>query len=140
MDTLNPYSSPKTDLPAEQYVRAEIFRGTTLSWFCDRYEFYVPEIDEVTSQVVAFFEATKARVIAREPLTFWRGNLWSSLLGPERYARQRIVVKFDLEQHRVHLEYHINMVLPTRVYYSSHNEAVRLATELGAVHPEGVTS
>ncbi|PQO32974.1 hypothetical protein [Blastopirellula marina] len=138
METDNPYRSPQPETGAEAYVVSDIFRGTTLSWFVDRYEFFVPEMVDVLSTTIAFYEATNARVVARDPLTFWRGNLWSTLLGPERYARQRIVVHTDDQQHRVWIEYHINMVLPTRMYYSSHREVIRLATELGATHRSAI--
>ncbi|MHC2068935.1 hypothetical protein ACYFX5_15810 [Bremerella sp. T1] len=136
MDTLNPYRSPVSQSPAAVYLRSEIFRGTTLSWFVDRYEFFVPEIAEVMPQAIAFYETRNARVVSRDPLTFWRGNWWSTLLGPERRARQRIVVRMDVPQRRVNIEYQINMILPTRVYYSSQREATQLATDLGAVHPD----
>lgn len=136
MDTPNPYQSPPSVSTAEVYLHSEIFRGTTLSWFVDRYEFFVPEIADVAAQATVFYEGAGARLIGQEPLTFWRGNWWSTLLGPERRARQRIVLTMVAEEHRVTLEYQINMILPTRVYYSSHREAMRLATELGAVHPE----
>lgn len=138
MDPVNPYRSPQPETSAESYVESDIFRGTTLSWFVDRYVFYVPEIAEVVPQAIAFYEATKAHVISQSPLTFWRGNLWSTLLGPERYARQRIVINTDADEHRVGVEYHINMVLPTRLYYHSQREVFRLATELGATHRSNV--
>lgn len=136
MDTQNPYRSPQIDSAGEVYLRSEIFRGTTLSWFVDRYQFFVPEIEDVAPQAIAFYEGAGAQLVGREPLTFWRGNWWSTLLGPERRARQRIVVHTAASERRVVVEYHINMVLPTRVYYSSHREATRLATDLGAVHPD----
>lgn len=136
MDSQNPYRSPQTDTTGEVYLHSEIFRGTTLSWFVDRFEFFVPEIADVAPQAIAFYEATGAQTVAREPLTFWRGNWWSTLLGPEHRARQRIVLRTSVSEHRVSLEYHINMILPTRIYYNSRREALRLATDLGAVHPE----
>ncbi|QDU78246.1 hypothetical protein Pan97_53300 [Bremerella volcania] len=136
MDTQNPYRSPQTGSTSEVYLNSEIFYGTTLAWFVDRYEFFVPEIAEVVPQAIAFYEGSGARLVAQEPLTFWRGNWWSTLLGPERRARQRIVLRTSASEHRVNVEYHINMILPTRVYYSSQREAMRLATDLGAVHPE----
>ncbi|RCS52679.1 hypothetical protein DTL42_07515 [Bremerella cremea] len=138
MENDNPFRSPQPEKTAETYIATDIFRGITLSWFVDRYEFYVPEMAEVVPLAIAFYEATNAQVIARAPLTFWRGNLWSTLLGPERYARQRIVLHLDADQHRVWVEYHINMVLPTRLYYSSHREVIRLAGELGAIHRSAI--
>jgi len=136
LDTQNPYRSPQTEVPGQVYLQSKIFYGTTLAWFVDRYAFFVPEIQEAVPQAIAFYEASGARLIGRDPLTFWRGSWWSTLLGPERRARQRIVVHISAEEHRVSLDYHINMVLPTRIYYSSQKEAMRLATDLGAVHPE----
>ncbi|MFN3150729.1 hypothetical protein [Bremerella sp.] len=136
MDTQNPYRSPQTESPGEVYLHREIFRGTTLAWFADRYEFFVPEIADVHPQAIAFYEGTGAQVVASDPLTFWRGNWWSTLLGPEHRARQRITVRTNASEHRVSLEYQINMILPTRVYYNSQREAMRLATDLGAVHPD----
>ncbi|MBA2117495.1 hypothetical protein [Bremerella alba] len=136
MDTQNPYRSPQTDSAGEVYLHSKVFRGTTLAWFVDRYEFFVPEIEDVVPQAIAFYEVANARIVAREPLTFWRGNWWSTLLGPEHRARQRIVLSTSASDRRVNLEYHINMILPTRIYYSSQREAIRLATDLGAVHPE----
>ncbi|PQO31134.1 hypothetical protein C5Y96_12330 [Blastopirellula marina] len=136
MDAQNPYCSPQVDSPGEVYLHRDIFRGTTLAWFVDRYEFFVPEIEAVVPQAISFYETIGAKLIAREPLTFWRGNWWSTLLGPEHRARQRIVVSTDASEHRVSLEYHINMILPTRLYYNSQREALRLAADLGAVHPD----
>ncbi len=138
METVNPYRSPQPETSAEVYVQADIFRGTTLSWFVDRYEFFVPEMASVVPQAIAFYERTNAQVVARDPLTFWRGNFWSTLLGPERYARQRIVLYTEDDQHRVWIEYHINMVLPTRLYYHSQREVIRLATELGATYRSAI--
>ncbi|MEW4563820.1 hypothetical protein AB1K70_14900 [Bremerella sp. JC770] len=136
MDTHNPYCSPQADCTAEVYLQSEVFLGTTLAWFVDRFEFFVPEITEVTHQVISFYEGAGARLVAREPLTFWRGNWWSTLLGPEHRARQRIVVRVHPTACRVDVEYHINMILPARIFYHSQRETMRLATELGAVHPE----
>lgn len=138
VDTQNPYRSPQTDSKGEVYLQSKVFRGTTLAWFVDRYEFFVPEIEDVLPQAIMFYEGAGAQLVAREPLTFWRGNWWSTLLGPEHRARQRIVIRTSASDRRVNIEYHINMVLPTRIYYSSQREAVRLATDLGAVHPEAI--
>ncbi|WDI44516.1 hypothetical protein [Bremerella sp. P1] len=138
MDTQNPYRSPQTESPGEVFLQSEIFRGTTLAWFVDRYEFYVPEIEDVAPQAIAFYEVLGAQLVSREPLTFWRGNWWSTLMGPEHRARQRIVLRTTKSERRVSLEYQINMILPTRIYYNSHREAMRLATDLGAVHPDAL--
>ncbi|PQO46300.1 hypothetical protein [Blastopirellula marina] len=132
MEPLNPYRSPEPEHALKDHVHADIFRGTTLAWFADRYEFCVPQIAEVAPQAIAFYEASRAKIISHDPLTFWRGNLWSTILGPERFARQRIEIHIDADQSLVKIEYHINMILPTRVYYHSHREVLRLAAQLGA--------
>lgn len=132
MEPVNPYRSPEPELALKDYVQADIFRGTTLAWFVDRYKFCVPEVAEVVPQAIAFYEAASAKIISHDPLTFWRGNLWSTLLGPERFARQRIVIRLTAEQSLVEIDFQINMVLPTRVYYHSHREVLRLAAQLGA--------
>ncbi|GAA4431012.1 hypothetical protein [Bremerella cremea] len=136
-ESLNPFRSPQPE-QAEAYVRAEVFRGATVTGFVDRYEFFVPEITQVVPQAIAFYEGTKAKVVSEDPLTFRRGNLWSTVLGPESYAQQRIVLRVDPQQHRVNLEYHIQLLLTARVYNTSHREAVRLALHLGAVHPDAL--
>ena len=132
MEPVNPYRSPEPELALKDYVQADIFRGTTLAWFVDRYQFCVPEIAEVAPQAIAFYEASHGKIISHDPLTFWRGNFWSTVLGPERFARQRIVIHTLDDQSLVKIEYQINMVLPTRVYYHSHREVLRLAAQLGA--------
>ncbi|MBI1248783.1 hypothetical protein GC197_13195 [bacterium] len=138
MNSANPFSSPMPEPSEGAYVRADVHRGTTLAWLVDRYEFFVPEIVEVVPTAIAFYERTGAKVTSHDPLTFWRGNLWATVMGPERYARQEIVLEIDPSQLRVNLSYRINLVLPSRFFFNSHREAIRLATDLGAIHPDAI--
>lgn len=115
---------------------ANLFRGVVTTQFVDRFHFFVPEMEGIEARIIGFYASVQTPLSARQPLTFRRGSLWSTLLGPERRARQQIVVHVSAEQQRVDVEYHIQMILPLRMHYYSRREVQRLASDLGAIRQE----
>lgn len=136
--TINPFASPAGDADPATFVEADCFRGTTLTGFVDRFRIFGPSERDLASRVVFFYRQARAKVVSDQfPLRFTRGNLVGSLLGPETWALQEIVVhRKGQPQIELAVEYQVRMVLPIRPPTpATLKEVTRLAIELEAINP-----
>lgn len=135
---VNPFASPTSEAQPAAFVQADCFRGLTISGFVDRFRIYEPNPQDLIPRITHFYRQAKAPVRCPEfPLRFVRGNLLSSLLGPEKWAQQEIVVhRIDQPRLELRIEYRVFMVLPIRPPVpTTLREVTRLALELEAINP-----